>query len=223
MSPSPSHPEREKEKCPDCENGKFYASFMCDDGVERWETGEVAQLTVERKGTWFLDADGYPVKCETPTLFEHPILEPLPSPVEEGATIQRYEVDGFGDVLPNQRLGKYVKFTDHARLLSEKDAEIEEVKAQLRLIRAARNRALKGREEATDRANERWTSKIEALDKRTVQALDGQAEGRYSFSDGELDLLREFHDDLQSLLAPPVALPEKGKGGLEARIGGKIK
>ena len=53
-------------------------SFKCSDGVERWETGEVAQLTVERKGTWFLDTDGYPVKCETPTIFEHPILEPLP-------------------------------------------------------------------------------------------------------------------------------------------------
>lgn len=179
-------------------------SFMCDDGVERWETGEVAH--VERKGTWFLDTDGYPVKCETPTIFEHPILEPLPeailpSPVEEGATIQRYEVDGFGDVLPNQRLGKYVKFTDHARLLSEKDAEIEEVKAQLRLIRAARNRALKGREEATDRANERWTSKIEAL----MERFNGVGH-------------TELRHELSLLLPPPVALPEKGKGGLEARI-----
>lgn len=54
-------------------------AFMCSDGVERWETGEVAH--VERRGAWFLDADGYPVKCETPTIFEHPILEPLPSPV----------------------------------------------------------------------------------------------------------------------------------------------
>ena len=46
--------------------------------------------------------------------------------------IQRYEVDGFGDVLPNQSSGKWVRFTDHEaaieQVLADAKARIEGLK-----------------------------------------------------------------------------------------------